>query len=42
MDPPVWRTQVDGFRMCQDGELPKGFATGWRFVAPLVDMPGRL
>jgi D-amino-acid oxidase len=25
--------------MCQDSELPEGFATGWRFVAPLVDMP---
>jgi len=38
-EPPEWADQLDGFRMCQDSELPKGFATGWRFAAPLVDMP---
>lgn len=37
--PPEWGDQLDGFRMCQPDELPDGFATGWRFVAPLVDMP---
>jgi D-amino-acid oxidase len=39
VNPPEWADQLDGFHMCQDGELPKGFATAWRFVAPLVDMP---
>lgn len=38
-DPPGWADQLDGFRMCESVELPSGFATGWRFVAPLVDMP---
>jgi D-amino-acid oxidase len=37
--PPDWGNQLDGFRLCQPSELPEGFATGWRFVAPLVDMP---
>lgn len=25
--------------MCEVDELPNGFATGWRYVAPVVDMP---
>jgi len=37
--PPDWGGQLEGFRLCQPNELPDGFATGWRFVAPLVDMP---
>jgi D-amino-acid oxidase len=39
VDPPEWGNQLDGFRMCQPSEVPDGFATGWRFIAPLVDMP---
>jgi D-amino-acid oxidase len=39
VDPPEWGNQLDGFRMCEPDELPKGFATGWRFTAPLIDMP---
>jgi D-amino-acid oxidase len=38
-DPPDWADQLDGFQMCDPSELPDAFATGWRFVAPLVDMP---
>ncbi|GAA3766853.1 FAD-dependent oxidoreductase [Plantactinospora mayteni] len=38
-DPPEWGNQLDGFRMCEASELPYGFATGWRYTAPLVDMP---
>jgi len=37
--PPDWGDQLDGFRMCESAELPDGFATGWRFIAPVVDMP---
>jgi D-amino-acid oxidase len=37
--PPDWGDQLDGFRLCQPGELRDGFGIGWRFIAPLVDMP---
>ncbi|OLE21418.1 MAG: amino acid oxidase [Catenulispora sp. 13_1_20CM_3_70_7] len=39
VDPPEWGNQLDGFRICDPAELPKGFAAGWRFTAPLIDMP---
>jgi D-amino-acid oxidase len=39
VDPPEWGNQLDGFRMCEPYELPTGFATGWQFIAPLIDMP---
>ncbi|MFV2022280.1 FAD-dependent oxidoreductase [Micromonospora sp. LOL_023] len=39
VEPPEWGNQLDGFRMCKPSELPDGFATGWRYTAPLVDMP---
>ncbi len=38
-DPPDWVTALGGFRLCTDGELPAGFAAGWRFAAPVVTMP---
>lgn len=37
--PPEWGNELDGFRLCEPDELPDGFATGWRYTAPLVDMP---
>lgn len=40
--PPEWGDQLDGFRMCEPSELPDGFVAGWRFIAPLVDMPAYL
>jgi len=39
VEPPEWGNQLDRFRMCEPSELPDGFATGWRYTAPLVDMP---
>ncbi|MEU7901351.1 FAD-dependent oxidoreductase [Actinoplanes sp. NPDC049118] len=27
------------YRECKAPELPDGFATGWRYMAPLIDMP---
>lgn len=30
---------LPGFRECTLAELPDGFASGWRFTAPIVDMP---
>src|SRR5215831_2810669 len=37
--PPDWAEQLDGFKICEPRELPDGFATGWRFTAPIIDMP---
>jgi D-amino-acid oxidase len=42
VDPPKWGDQLDRFRMCEPDELPAGFVAGWRFVAPLIDMPRHL
>jgi len=39
VDPPDWATDLDGFRVCDAGELPEGFAAGWRYTAPSIDMP---
>jgi D-amino-acid oxidase len=39
VEPPDWGDRLDGFRLCDASELPEGFATGWRFTAPAVDMP---
>ena len=39
IDPPDWGNRLDGFRMCEPEELPAGFVTGWRFTAPVLDMP---
>ena len=38
--PPEWRDRLAGFAMTTD--LPSGFASGWRYVAPVVDMPAYL
>ena len=37
--PPQWVTGLAGFRLCTDQELPSGFAAGWRYCAPVVEMP---
>nr|MDT0657409.1 FAD-dependent oxidoreductase [Micromonospora sp. DSM 115978] len=39
VEPPDWGRQLDSFRLCTRAELPAGFEVGWRFTAPLVDMP---
>ncbi|MGI5211831.1 FAD-dependent oxidoreductase [Plantactinospora sp. CA-290183] len=39
VDPPEWGSQLGGFRTCEVSELPDGFATGWRYTAPILDMP---
>ncbi|MFF0072488.1 FAD-dependent oxidoreductase [Streptomyces sp. NPDC005494] len=35
---PSWTTVV-GARPCLPGDLRRGYVTGWRYQAPLVDMP---
>jgi D-amino-acid oxidase len=32
-------TRIAGFRHCAATELPDGFLVGWRYTAPLIDMP---
>ena len=41
-EPPVWATRVPDFRMCGPDEMPPGFASGWSYTVPLVDMPAYL
>ena len=36
---PEWMTRLDGFHDCRPADLPDGFATGWRYTAPVIDMP---
>jgi D-amino-acid oxidase len=38
--PPEWLDLLPGgARMCESSELPDGFASGWRYTAPVVTMP---
>lgn len=36
---PDWAHELPGFRECTPAELPDGFASGWRYIAPIIDMP---
>lgn len=38
-EPPSWLALVDNHRPCRPEELPPGFVVGWRYTAPIVDMP---
>jgi len=35
---PQWATALPGFRECRADELAPGFASGWRYTAPVVDL----
>lgn len=37
--PAEWAGVLDGVRPARPDELPAGFASGWRYSAPLVHMP---
>ncbi|WP_121162406.1 FAD-dependent oxidoreductase [Micromonospora pisi] len=37
--PHPWLTEVDDFELCRPAELPSGFVSGWRYTAPVIDMP---
>ncbi|WP_326561534.1 FAD-dependent oxidoreductase [Micromonospora sp. NBC_01796] len=37
--PHPWLTGIDDFEVCPPAELPAGFVAGWRYTAPVVDMP---
>jgi D-amino-acid oxidase len=36
---PAWSAMLTGAARCDAGELPAGFVAGWRYTAPVVDMP---
>ncbi|SDS48867.1 D-amino-acid:oxygen oxidoreductase [Actinoplanes derwentensis] len=36
---PGWALDLPGYRDCRPAELPVGFASGWRYTAPIIDMP---
>lgn len=36
---PDWAFGLPGYRDCRPEELPLGFASGWRYTAPIIDMP---
>jgi D-amino-acid oxidase len=38
-DPPAWTDLLADIRRCDDGDLPEGFVAGWRYTAPVVNMP---
>ncbi len=40
--PPPWGPQLPDFRTCHADEIPVGFASGYRFAVPLIDMPAYL
>ena len=41
-EPPDWLDLLDNARLYRDDELPPGFVSGWRYTAPLVNMPVHL
>jgi D-amino-acid oxidase len=40
--PPPWLAELGWYRYCRPADLPAGFASGWRYAAPLVYMPAYL
>ncbi|XVV09382.1 FAD-dependent oxidoreductase [Actinoplanes sp. CA-131856] len=39
---PDWALGLPGYRECVPADLPPGFASGWRYTAPIIDMPAYL
>src|SRR5215207_2007013 len=39
MPPPQWAQRLPGYREAGPADLPPGFVSGWRYTAPLIDMP---
>jgi D-amino-acid oxidase len=38
-DPPSWTSGVGERLRCDSADLPVGYASGWRFTAPVITMP---
>lgn len=39
VEPPAWLRGIGDFELCRPEELPADYVCGWRYTAPLVDMP---
>ncbi|MEU8818421.1 FAD-dependent oxidoreductase [Actinoplanes sp. NPDC048796] len=39
---PGWAVGLPGYRDCAPADLPRGFASGWHYTAPIIDMPAYL
>ncbi|GIM88453.1 FAD-dependent oxidoreductase [Paractinoplanes toevensis] len=39
MTTPDWALGLPGYRECEPADLPAGFVHGWRYRAPIIDMP---
>jgi len=39
VEAPGWAARLPGFRECRPDDLPRGFVGGWRYRAPVIDMP---
>jgi D-amino-acid oxidase len=42
VEPPMWTKHLPDFERCPPGSLSGGFVTGWRYSAPVIDMPVHL
>lgn len=38
-EPPAFAAAAGALTRCDEADLPPGFSSGWRYVAPVVDMP---
>jgi D-amino-acid oxidase len=41
-EPPALTTGAGAVSRCDPAELPDGYASGWRYTAPVIDMPAYL
>jgi D-amino-acid oxidase len=39
LEPYYWTELLPGLRLCEESELPEGFANGWHYTAPVATMP---
>jgi D-amino-acid oxidase len=39
MEPPPWAVRLSDFEPCPAEDLPARYVCGWRYTAPVVDMP---
>jgi D-amino-acid oxidase len=39
VEPPEWMRALDSFTPVPAAQLPAGFAVGWRYRVPIIDMP---